>query len=209
MADLGAASVTCEPITVRVVSNLLQTSHTPERLVAHCSAIAAAPREFPRPVEVHPRLPEARRRMPSNASRSTCRSTAPTAPSRPRTACTSPRTSTRCATSSRRRRATARRSTTRSCAVPRLGAQARVQARAHLGRSRRRRGDERFFRLRRPAAKPMKREKLREWYTAMLTKANGEGPRPHRRLDVGDLRRQSIAEIPLFHGDQWEITVPR
>ena len=48
MADLGAASVTCEPITVRVVSNLLQTSHTPERLVAHCSAISQPyPREFP------------------------------------------------------------------------------------------------------------------------------------------------------------------
>ena len=138
MADLGAASVTCEPITVRVVSNLLQTSHTPERLVAHCSAISQPYRaRVPVPVEVHPRLPEARRlgRLPLRALRAGVRLRLPRAEQEPRTS----RTSTRCATSSRRRRATARRSTTRSSPGTSAGCASSGSSTCTSGSSRRRR----------------------------------------------------------------------
>jgi hypothetical protein len=55
----------------------------------------------------------------------------------------------------------------------------------------------------------MKREKLREWYKKMLDKAKDKGIVGF----IGSMHEsftslKSIAEIPLFHGDQWEITVP-
>jgi len=57
--------------------------------------------------------------------------------------------------------------------------------------------------------KPMKREKLREWYKRMLDKAKEEGI-VQSYGSMHDLfgTIKSVREIPLFHGDQWEITVP-
>jgi len=57
--------------------------------------------------------------------------------------------------------------------------------------------------------KPMKREKLREWYKRMLDKAKDKGIVEHYG-SMHDLfpALKSLREIPLFHGDQWEITVP-
>merc|ERR1711907_689269 len=57
--------------------------------------------------------------------------------------------------------------------------------------------------------KPMKREKLREWYKRMLDKAKDKGIVEHYG-SMHDLFHdiKSVREIPLFHGDQWEITVP-
>ena len=56
--------------------------------------------------------------------------------------------------------------------------------------------------------KPMKREKLREWYKTMLEKAKAKNV-VESYGTMHDLfsNLKSIAEIPLFHGDQWEITV--
>merc|ERR1719298_310460 len=55
----------------------------------------------------------------------------------------------------------------------------------------------------------MKREKLREWYKRMLDKAKEKGIVEHYG-SMHDLFSgiKSVREIPLFHGDQWEITVP-
>jgi len=55
----------------------------------------------------------------------------------------------------------------------------------------------------------MKREKLREWYKRMLDKAKEKGI----VASYGSMHElfgqiKSLREIPLFHGDQWEITVP-
>mmetsp|Transcript_34368 Transcript_34368/g.107801 ORF Transcript_34368/g.107801 Transcript_34368/m.107801 type:complete len:696 (+) Transcript_34368:3-2090(+) len=57
--------------------------------------------------------------------------------------------------------------------------------------------------------KPMKREKLREWYKGMLDKAKAKNVVEHYGT-MHDMFNglKSLAEIPLFHGDQWEITVP-
>ena len=40
--DMEETGLTCAPVTVRVVSSLLMTSYTPERLVAH-QEVRAAP----------------------------------------------------------------------------------------------------------------------------------------------------------------------
>jgi len=57
--------------------------------------------------------------------------------------------------------------------------------------------------------KPMKREKLREWYKRMLDKAKEKGI-VESYGSMQDLfgQMRSVREIPLFHGDQWEATVP-
>jgi len=56
--------------------------------------------------------------------------------------------------------------------------------------------------------KPMKREKLREWYKTMLDKAKDKGVvESYGTMHDQFSNLKSIAEIPLFHGDQWEITV--
>ncbi len=71
-------------------------------------------------------------------------------------------------------------------------------------------GDEYIF-FARPdqQRKPMKREKLREWYRIMLDKAKAKGI-VERYGTMHDLFNgiKTIADIPLFHGDQWEMTVP-
>jgi len=57
--------------------------------------------------------------------------------------------------------------------------------------------------------KPMKREKLREWYRKMLDKAKDKGIVDHYgSMHEHYVGLKSVSEIPLFHGDQWEITVP-
>merc|ERR1719498_1647768 len=55
--------------------------------------------------------------------------------------------------------------------------------------------------------KPMKREKLREWYKRMLDKAKEKGIVEHYGSMHDSFHSiKSVREIPLFHGDQWEIT---
>ena len=47
-ADLKAVGVTCEPVTIRIVSSLLMTSYAPEKLVEHQQALNDPyPKEFP------------------------------------------------------------------------------------------------------------------------------------------------------------------
>ena len=55
----------------------------------------------------------------------------------------------------------------------------------------------------------MKREKLRSWYVKVLEKAKAEGT-VKRFGDMLDEFRDitSARQIPMFKGDQWEITVP-
>eukprot|EP00900_Chrysochromulina_parva_P002486 jgi/Chrpa1/12238/Chrysochromulina_OHIO_Genome00004985-RA len=71
-------------------------------------------------------------------------------------------------------------------------------------------GDEYIFFARPPdERRPMKREKLRSWYVKMLELARRQGT----VLRYGDMLDEfrditSAREIPLFKGDQWEITVP-
>jgi len=57
--------------------------------------------------------------------------------------------------------------------------------------------------------KPMKRDKLREWYKKMLDKAKDKKivESYGSMLDMFSQLR-SLRELPLFHGDQWEATVP-
>ena len=71
-------------------------------------------------------------------------------------------------------------------------------------------GDEYIFFARPPEErKPMKREKLRSWYVKVLEKARADGI-ISRYGDMLDEFRgiTSAREIPMFKGDQWEITVP-
>ena len=71
-------------------------------------------------------------------------------------------------------------------------------------------GDEYIFYARPPdERKPMKREKLRSWYVRILEKAKAEGT-VARYGDMLDEFRDitSARQIPMFKGDQWEITVP-
>merc|ERR1712118_468717 len=57
--------------------------------------------------------------------------------------------------------------------------------------------------------KPMKREKLREWYKRMLDKAKDRGiVHEYGSMHEHFASITSLRQIPLFHGDQWEITVP-
>jgi len=57
--------------------------------------------------------------------------------------------------------------------------------------------------------KPMKRDKLRSWYVQMLDKAKDRDI-VAKFGSMADLYSEmtSIREIPLFHGDQWAITIP-
>ena len=71
-------------------------------------------------------------------------------------------------------------------------------------------GDEYIFYARPPdERKPMKREKLRSWYVKVLEKAKADGT-VQRFGDMLDEFRDitSARQIPMFKGDQWEITVP-
>ena len=57
--------------------------------------------------------------------------------------------------------------------------------------------------------KPMKREKLREWYKKMLDKAKDKGiVESYGSMHEHYHSLKTVREIPLFYGDQWEITVP-
>jgi len=57
--------------------------------------------------------------------------------------------------------------------------------------------------------KPMKRDKLRTWYVQMLDKAKERGL-IEKFASMAEMygEMKSIREIPLFHGDQWAITIP-
>ena len=209
MADLGAASVTCEPITVRVVSNLLQTSHTPERLVAHCSAISQPyPREFPYQskcilvFQKRDGLDVCLFALYVQEYGSDCPE-----PNKNRVYI-SYLDSVRYFKST----PAGHRSTVYHSVLAGYLSWVRTKGfkHVHIWVEPPKAGDEYIFFARGDQQrKPMKREKLREWYTAMLTKAKEKG---HVHI-VGSMSEifggiKSIAEIPLFHGDQWEITVP-
>ena len=57
--------------------------------------------------------------------------------------------------------------------------------------------------------KPMKRDTLRDWYKRMLDKAKEKGiVKEYGAMHEKFGQIKSLREIPLFHGDQWEITVP-
>ena len=47
--DMEEKGLTCAPVTVRVVSSLLMTSYTPERLVQHQAARGFEPEPEPEP----------------------------------------------------------------------------------------------------------------------------------------------------------------
>ena len=209
MADLGAASVTCEPITVRVVSNLLQTSHTPERLVAHCSAISQPyPREFPYQskcilvFQKRDGLDVCLFALYVQEYGSDCPE-----PNKNRVYISYLDSVRYFKSTPAGHRSTVYHSVLAGYLgwVRKLGFK-----HVHIWVEPPKAGDEYIFFARGDQQrKPMKREKLREWYTAMLTKAKEKG----HVAQVGSMSEifgtiKSIAEIPLFHGDQWEITVP-
>ena len=55
----------------------------------------------------------------------------------------------------------------------------------------------------------MKREKLRAWYCKMLERSKAEGTTQRYGSMLEEFRDISSArEIPMFKGDQWEVTVP-
>lgn len=71
-------------------------------------------------------------------------------------------------------------------------------------------GDEYIF-FARPLdeRKPMGREKLHEWYHKMVAKAIKAGIVEHSHGLMDEFRDiQSIVQIPCFHGDLWETTLP-
>jgi len=71
-------------------------------------------------------------------------------------------------------------------------------------------GDEYIFYARPPEERrPMKREKLRSWYCKLLDKSKAEGVVERYGSMLDEFRHiKSARQIPLFKGDQWEITVP-
>jgi len=71
-------------------------------------------------------------------------------------------------------------------------------------------GDEYVFYARPPEERrPMKREKLRSWYCKMLESSKADGVVERYGSMLEEFRNiKSARQIPLFKGDQWEITVP-
>mmetsp|Transcript_4510 Transcript_4510/g.10883 ORF Transcript_4510/g.10883 Transcript_4510/m.10883 type:complete len:638 (+) Transcript_4510:230-2143(+) len=71
-------------------------------------------------------------------------------------------------------------------------------------------GDEYIFFARPDQHKrPMKRDKLRAWYVGMLERAKERGIiQKFGSMAEVYSEMTSIREIPMFHGDQWAITIP-
>ena len=207
--DLDDAGLSCTPVTVRVVSSLLMTSYTPERLVAHQEALGANfPKEFPYKSkallafqkrdgldvcifalyvqEYGPDCPEPNRNRVYISYLDSVRyfESSPAG----------------------------HRSTVYHSMLVAYLQWTRMLGfkHVHIWVEPPKMGDEYIFFARSDQQrKPMKREKLREWYKKMLDKAKDKGIVDH----YGSMHEhynnlKSISEIPLFHGDQWEITVP-
>jgi len=207
--DLKEAGVTCAPITIRIVSSLLMTSYTPERLVEHMEAIHDPfPKEFPYKSkallafqkrdgldvclfalyvqEYGSDCPEPNKNRVYISYLDSVRYFKSDPPQH--------------------------RSTMYHAILVAYLQWARMLGfkHVHIWVEPPKMGDEYIFFARSDQQrKPMKREKLREWYKRMLDKAKDKGIVEHYG-SMHDLfpALKSLREIPLFHGDQWEITVP-
>jgi len=207
--DMAAASLQCSPVTVRVVSSLLMTSYTPKNLYEHCEALGENfPKEFPYKSkallafqkrggmdvcifalyvqEYGPDCPEPNRNRVYISYLDSVRYF----DSEP----------------------AGHRSTVYHSMLVAYLQWTRVLGfkHVHIWVEPPKMGDEYIFFARSDQQrKPMKREKLREWYKKMLDKAKEKGIVDHYgSMHEHYAQLKSVSEIPLFHGDQWEITVP-
>jgi len=208
-ADLKDAGVTCEPVTIRIVSSLLMTSYTPERLVEHQEALGDPfPKEFPYKSKAllafqkREGLDVCLFALYVQEYGSDCPE-----PNKNRVYI-SYLDSVRYFESTPAQH----RSTMYHAILVAYLQWARMLGfkYVHIWVEPPKMGDEYIFFARSDQQrKPMKREKLREWYKRMLDKAKDKGIVEHYG-SMHDLFHsiKSVREIPLFHGDQWEITVP-
>jgi E1A/CREB-binding protein len=208
-ADLRAAGVACTPVSVRVVSSLLMTSYVPERLVHHQQCLGESfPSEFPYKSKALlafqkiDGLDVCLFALYVQEYGSDCPE-----PNKNRVYI-SYLDSVRYFESE----PGGHRSTVyHSVLVAYLEWTRRLGFKhVHIWVEPPKMGDEYIFFARSDQQrKPMKREKLREWYRRMLEKAKVKGT-----VDwFGSMNElytslKSVADIPLFHGDQWELTVP-
>jgi len=207
--DLADAKIECEPVTIRIVSSLLQTSYTPERLVEHQQALGEDyPKEFPYKSKAllafqkREGLDVCLFALYVQEYGADCPE-----PNKNRVYI-SYLDSVRYFES----KPTGHRSTVYHAILVAYLQWTRMLGfkYVHIWVEPPKSGDEYIFFARSDQQrKPMKREKLREWYKTMLEKAKAKNV-VESYGTMHDLfsNLKSIAEIPLFHGDQWEITVP-
>jgi len=207
--DLKAAQIICEPVTIRIVSSLLMTSYAPERLIEHQQALGADyPKEFPYKSKA---LLAFQKRdgidvclfaLYVQEYGSDCPE-----PNKNRVYI-SYLDSVRYFEST----PAGHRSTMYHAVLVAYLQWIRMLGfkYVHIWVEPPKMGDEYIFFARSDQQrKPMKRDKLREWYKAMLDKAKNKGVvESYGTMSEMFHAIKSIAEIPLFHGDQWEITVP-
>jgi len=208
-ADVAAAGVRCEPINIRIVSSLLMTSYAPERLVAHQQRLGQQfPAEFPY-------KSKALLAFQKSDGVDVCLfalyvqeygSDCPE-PNKNRVYI-SYLDSVRYFTSE----PSGHRSTVYHAVLVAYVEWTRMLGfkYVHIWVEPPKMGDEYIFFARSDQQrKPMKREKLREWYKRMLDKAQAKGiVQQYGSMHETFGHIKSLAEIPLFHGDQWEMTVP-
>jgi E1A/CREB-binding protein len=207
--DLAAENVTCEPITIRVVSCILTQATTPPRLVEHMQAIGEDyPKEFPYKSKAllafqkREGLDVCLFALYVQEYGSDCPE-----PNRDRVYI-SYLDSVRYFQSEPDQH----RSTMYHAILVAYLQWARLLGykHVHIWVEPPKMGDEYIFFARSDQQrKPMKREKLREWYRRMLDKAKDKGI----VLSYGSMHEhyhslKTVRDIPLFYGDQWEITVP-
>ena len=207
--DIAAASITCEPVTVRVVSSLLMTSYTPPKLVQHMEALHEPfPKEFPY-------KSKALLAFQKRGGMDVCifalytQEYGPDCPEPNRNRVyISYLDSVRYFESS----PVGHRSTVYHSVLVAYLQWTRMLGfkHVHIWVEPPKMGDEYIFFARSDQQrKPMKREKLRDWYKKMLDKAKEKGIVDHYcSMHEHYAHLKTVAEIPLFHGDQWEITVP-
>jgi len=207
--DLAAREITCEAITVRIVSSLLMTSYAPERLIEHQTALGESyPKEFPYKSKAllafqkREGLDVCLFALYVQEYGSDCPE-----PNKNRVYI-SYLDSVRYFESS----PPGHRSTVyHSILVAYLQWTRMLGFKyVHIWVEPPKSGDEYIFFARSDQQrKPMKREKLREWYKGMLDKAKAKGVvESYGTMHELFGHIKSLAELPLFHGDQWEITVP-
>jgi len=208
-ADLEASGVSCEPITIRIVSSLLMTSYAPEKLVEHQQALGDPyPKEFPYKSKAllafqkRDGLDVCLFALYVQEYGSDCPE-----PNKNRVYI-SYLDSVRYFLSEPDNH----RSTMYHAILVAYLQWARMLGYkyVHIWVEPPKMGDEYIFFARSDQQrKPMKREKLREWYKRMLDKAKEKGI-VESYGSMQDLfgQMRSVREIPLFHGDQWEATVP-
>ncbi|KAL3910201.1 MAG: hypothetical protein SGPRY_009144, partial [Prymnesium sp.] len=207
--DIDRAGVKCEPVSIRIVSSLLMTSYAPERLVQHQQRLGEQfPSEFPY-------KSKALLAFQKNGGLDVCLfalyvqeygSDCPE-PNKNRVYI-SYLDSVRYFSSE----PTGHRSTVYHAVLVAYLQWTRMLGfkYVHIWVEPPKMGDEYIFFARSDQQrKPMKREKLREWYKRMLDKAVNKGiVQSYGSMHETFGHIKSLAEIPLFHGDQWETTVP-